>query len=283
MKYIKYLTLCLLVALVASCSDKDVTYQMTKVDTKTKAFVQIAYVAPVRNIAANYIYYVDLNGVEYGNNGSTFLATYNFIPSGSTSRYYTVDAGSITIQLKDKNKAAVYNNQATGLEAGKRYIVFVYDTNAAPKVVETPDFPTFPGTAATADKCGMRLYNFVYEADGTPMTDKIQYAFRNDSTKEYEPVGTPIAFGEATSYFTPTVKKTVFNSSGYQTRYNTILRIDATTGESKGQLTYTNSNGNTATFTDYWTLYIGRIYHHVAAGNLSSATVPLKVTNFTAY
>lgn len=282
MKYIKYLTLCLLVALVASCADKDVTYQMTEVDNSKKAYVQIAYVAPVANVTANYIYYVDLNGVEYGNSGSSFLPTYNFIPSGSTSRYYVVDAGSLKVDLKAAKKdSVIYSNTATGLEAGKHYIVFVYDLKSAPKVVETPEYPTFPGSGSTAEHCGMRLYNFVYEADGTPMTDKIQYAFK-DSTGVYQPIGEPVAFGEASSYFTPSVKKEVFNSSGYETRYNTILRIDATTGASKGQLTYTTSGNVQATFTDYWTLYIGRVYHHVAVGNLSSSTAYLRVKNFTA-
>lgn len=278
------MALCLLLALVAtSCSDKDVTYQMTEVDESAKAYVQIGYIVPVSNVAANYIYYIGLNDVEYGNDGSTFLATYNLVPSGGVARYYTVDAGTLQVTLKGKSNDIVYSGAATGLEAGQHYVIWVYDLNSAPAVTVASEVPRFAGSSETATHCSVRFYNFLYEEDGTPFRDKLQYAIRNDSTNVYEPIGEAVAFGEGTDYFTPTIIKTVYNSSGYQRRYVTLMRIDAQTGENLGQLTYTTSSGKKdVLFTDYWTWYIGRAYMQFVGGIRTSKSVPLRLSSFTA-
>lgn len=282
MKYIKYLTLCLLMALVASCSDVDVTYQFEEVDNNNKAYVQIYYVVPLPSVPANYIYYVDINSVEHGNDGSTFLATYNFIPSGGVALYYAVDAGDLNIAFKGKDKVVKYSGTVKDLKPGKHYLAFVYDLTQEPKLLEAPEVPTFPGTAETATHCSVRFFNFLYEADGTPFTDKIQYALKNTETGEYENVGEPVAFGEATSYFTPTIKKTVFNSQGYQRRDLTLFRIDANTGENLGQIKYTTVAGKEATFTYWWTWYIGRAYLQLLSGNRTNKANPMTLKQFGA-
>ena len=285
MKYFKYLTLCLLAVLFVSCSDKDVTYQMTPVENK--AYVQIYYVAPMKAITANYMYYADLNGVEYGNSGSTFLAINNFIPSGGVGLYYTVDAGDLNLVFKDQKKNVKYNGVAKGLQAGKHYLIFIHNLEAEPAVIEDLDIPMFPGTAESATHCSVRFCNFLYEgydANGNlvPFTDKLQYALQNTETKEYEPIGKPVAFGEATEYFTPTIIKTVFNSSGYQRRDLTLFRIDANTGENLGQLMYTNAKGTEVKFTDYWTWYIGRAYVQSLYGLRGDKSVPASLKQFGA-
>ena len=100
MKYFKYIALLLLVAVtMGSCDKKDVSYMAEPVDESAKAYIQIGYYEPVTAGAANYMYYIDINGVEYGNDGATFLATFNTVPSGGTNRYYAVDAGNVNIKL----------------------------------------------------------------------------------------------------------------------------------------------------------------------------------------
>ena len=76
MKYFKYIALVLLLAVtMGSCDEKNVSYMAEPVDESDMAYVQIGYYEPVTNTAANYIYFIELNGVEYGNDGANFLAT----------------------------------------------------------------------------------------------------------------------------------------------------------------------------------------------------------------
>lgn len=286
MKLVKYISLCLLAVLAWSCQDKDVEFKFHKVDESKVAYVQIYNCPPLKAVTANYAYYLTLNGIEYGNNGSVFLRTYNFVPSGAVAKYYTVPAGDLTLTLLNSKKEQLYNQMVSGLEAGKHYILFIYNYNEAPKVFEDLEIPKFPGTAETAKHCSMRFFNFLYEEDGTPFADKLQYALRykNEETgeNEYEMIGEPVGFGEGTSYFTPEINKTVFNSSGYETRYITIYRIDAQTGENLGQLQYINSKGKEVAFTDYWTWYIGRAYHEVMGGIRTSSSITMTLAQYTA-
>ena len=118
------------------------------VDESQKAYVQVGYYAPVTAGAANYMYYIDLNDVEYGNDGATFLATFNTVPSGGTNRYYAVDAGSLNLKLHSRVKVGetpegdpiyeypIVYNQNVNVEAGKRYCLYVHDLNKAPIAVE---------------------------------------------------------------------------------------------------------------------------------------------------
>ncbi|WP_277658853.1 hypothetical protein [Sodaliphilus pleomorphus] len=172
-----------------------------------------------------------------------------------------------------------------GLKAGGKYQVFVVDDNADPIVLEAGEMPTFDGSTQTAEYCGTKWYNFMYEADGTPSTDKLQLYMQGDSTKQYdEPLGKPIGFGECTDWESLHVTKTVYNSQGYQSRYYTFHVIDGTTGEDKGQLEYvSNTAGRVKAFTDYWTWYIGRQYRLYVHGVRTSKTVRVAVSRWTAY
>ena len=119
------------------------------------------------------------------------------------------------------------------------------------------------------------------------MTDKIQYGIQNIETKVYEPVGTPIAFGEATDFIPVDIDKegpggSGFNTLGSQRRDVCFFRIDAQTGENKGQLQYTNAKGKVGTFTDYWNWAIGRGYLDFARGVLDSKTYVVAIKQFVA-
>ena len=287
MKYFKYIALLLLVAVtMGSCDKKEVSYMAEPVDESQKAFIQIGYYEPVTAGAANYMYFININGVEYGNDGATFLATFNTVPSGGTNRFYAVDAGNVNIKLhkrvSDGNGGYTYPevyNQNVTVEAGKRYCLYVHDLNKAPIPIEMTPAPEFSPALDTDSLCRVQFINLLYEADGTPYTGKVQYGVQNLDTKEYEPVGTPISFGECTPWFMVNIRKTVYNSSGSQRREVCLFAVD-NSGNVTGMLPYTKSNGTIGDFTDYWTWYIGRAYRQIAAGNCGSKTIRCTLYQF---
>lgn len=292
MKYFKYIALLLLVAVtLGSCEKKDVSYMAEPVDESAKAYVQIGYYAPVTAGAANYMYYIDINDVEYGNDGATFLATFNTVPSGGTNRFYAVDAGEVNIKLHSRVEVGktpqgepiyeypVVYNQNVNVEAGKRYCIYVHDLNKAPIPIEMTPAPEFSKALDTDSLCRVQFINLLYEADGTPYTGKVQYGVQNLDTKEYEPVGEPVAFGECTSWWYTKIRKTVYNSSGSQRREVCLFAVD-NSGKVTGKLPYTKSNGTVGEFTDYWTWYIGRAYRQIAAGNCSSKSIRCTLYQF---
>ncbi len=278
MKYFKYIALLLLVAVtMGSCDKKDVSYMAEPVDESAKAYIQIGYYEPVTAGAANYMY--------------TFLATFNTVPSGGTNRYYAVDAGNVNIKLHRRVKVGetpegepiyeypvVYDQNVT-VQAGKRYCLYVHDLNKAPIPIEMTPAPEFSKALDTDSLCRVHFVNLLYEADGTPYTGKVQYGVQNLDTKEYEPVGEPIGFGESTDWFTVKIRKTVYNSSGSQRREVCLFAVD-NAGKVTGKLPYTLSNGNQGEFTDYWTWYIGRAYRQIAAGNCGSKTIRCTLYQF---
>ena len=285
MKFLKYISICLLAVIAASCSKEDIKYPIEDVDP-SQAQIQVAYMCPKAAITANYIYTVVINGQKYSNNGSSVLATYNYVPSASAGLFYVVKAGEVSIQFLDKDNKEVYNQKVTVAE-GSRQMVVVYDFAKAPAVVPTKEPLKFPGVSATGNKCSVRLYNFLFESEGVPMTDKIQYGIQNIETKVYEPVGTPIAFGEATEFIPVDIDKegpggSGFNTAGSQRRDVCFFRIDAQTGENKGQLQFTNAKGKVGTFTDYWNWAIGRGYLNFARGVLDSKTYVVAIKQFVA-
>jgi len=292
MKYFKYIALLLLVAVtLGSCEKKDVSYMAEPVDESAKAYVQIGYYAPVTAGAANYMYYIDINDVEYGNDGATFLATFNTVPSGGTNRFYAVDAGEVNIKLHSRVEVGktpqgepiyeypVVYNQNVNVVAGKRYCIYVHDLDKAPIPIEMTSAPEFNPALDTDSLCRVQFINLLYEADGTPYTGKVQYGIQNLDTKEYEPVGEPVAFGECTSWFTTNIRKTVFNSSGSQRREVCLFAVD-NSGKVTGKLPYTKSNGTVGEFTDYWNWYIGRAYRQIAAGNCGSKSIRCTLYQF---
>ena len=271
---------------MGSCDKKDVSYMAEPVDETQMAYVQVGYYAPVTAGAANYMYFIDINGVEYGNEGGTFLATFNTVPSGGTNRYYAVDAGNVNLKLhkreSDGNGGYTYPvvyDQNVSIEAGKRYVLYVHDLNQAPIPIEMTAAPEFSPSLDTDSLCRVQFINLLYEADGTPYTGLVQYGVQNLDTKEYEPVGEPIRFGECTKWFTVKIRKTVFNSSGSQRREVCLFAVD-NSGNVTGMLPYTKSNGTVGDFTDYWTWYIGRAYRQIAAGNCGSKSIRCTLYQF---
>ena len=264
MKYFKYIALLLLLAVtMGSCEKKDVGFMAEPVDEGQMAYVQICYYAPISTVASNNIYFVDLNGVEYGNDGASFLTTYNAVPSGGVNLYYAVKAGPLNVRLhkreSDGNGGYVYPvayDQSVNIEAGKRYGLFIHDMNKPPIAIEMQPVPKFGKALDTDSLCRVQFVNVFYE-NGEPIKDKVQYGVQNLYTKEYEPVGEPVAFGEVTSWFMPVIHKTDYNSAGSQRREVCLFRVDPQTNQIKERM-----------FDDWWTWAIGRAYRQIGAGNV---------------
>ena len=267
MKYFKYIALLLLLAVtMGSCEKKDVGFMAEPVDEGQMAYVQICYYAPISTAASNNIYFVDLNGVEYGNDGASFLTTYNAVPSGGVNLYYAVKAGPLNVRLhkreSDANGNYVYPvayDQSVNIEAGKRYGVFIHDMNQPPIAIEMQPVPKFGKALDTDSLCRVQFVNVFYE-NGEPIKDKVQYGVQNLYTKEYEPVGEPVAFGEVTSWFMPVIHKTDYNSAGSQRREVCLFRVDPQTNQIKERM-----------FDDWWTWAIGRAYRQIGAGNVGGS------------
>lgn len=282
MKFIKYITLALIGCIFASCSDKEVTYNFTPVDGN-KAYMQLMYYAPVASNAANYMYKIDLNGQSYQNNGGSFLLPYNGVPSGGTNLFYTVDAGKVNIRMYlGKDLQFVYD-QNVELKAGGHYNVFVYDLNKAPVILEVGTFLTFTSSETTGE-CGVKFYNMYFEDANTPFQDKIQLMVQNRDTKEYENVGTPIAFGECTDWNKLDIlKKLNAITSGDENRYIALKRIDGKTGEDKGIMKYFNSKGVEIDYKDISkNMATGRSYRYILGGNRKVGSVGTGVYTWTA-
>jgi len=278
MKYLGFIFMFLLAVVLGSCSDKDVTYPMTPVDENAKAYVQINYVVPLSNVVANRIYKIDLNHQEYVNNSSALMSPYGQYPGGSV--FFTVDAGNVEVKLYRNDSTVVYD-QLVSLEGGKHYNVFVYDLNKAPAIIDRGEIPTFPVTDSTCTLSNVKLYNFLFEADGTPSTDKVQLVLRGVKSGQYdEPMGEKVGFGEATTFMQPYIVLSGNVDVGYSTRYFEFVVFDGQTGEEKGVLQYQKNASTMTDFTAYSTLYAGRSVKWVLRGIRTSSKLPVSVSSF---
>lgn len=262
MKILKYLTCSLaLLAMVASCDKHEILYNTE--EAKAAEF-QLHYFEPITNTSTNYIdsVYVNdklLSGIDGGGN----LATYNGIPGGSTGRFFCVEPGDVNFKFYRKGEV-VYNQNIT-LTAGKQNVI-VHDLNK-PGVVLDNGYPyqhvSGVANAATWDTDSLAtimFVNMIYETPGQPYEGKLQYQWQNFRTKEWENLGEPVGFGEATERCPVLVIKEVFNSSGYR-------RIDYRILDEDGNIfQHFNSSGKFTNYSDWWNGYIGRSYMHILSG-----------------
>ena len=277
MKILKYISLALFVLSMVSCEEHEIEYETTDLSDDVAEF-QLHYVVPVTATSSNYIYEVDVNDSLYANSTAP-LTTYNAIPNGAVGRFYTVDAGEVNIKMYMSTDLDLVYDQNTTLTAGKQNI-FVYDFNEAPIVFDN-GYPYESNTTEDTDStCWVKFYNFLYESEGVPTTLKLQYQYVDPTTSELVNVGDPVSFGETTGWQPVKVIKSVYNSSGYGTVYYKLKVVDDE-GNVTGDLQLWNSSSKYVNYSDYWTEYIGRRYHHVLAG-MRSAKPIASVRSFTA-
>src|SRR3546814_1219252 len=94
-------------------------------------------------------------------------------------------------------------------------------------------------------------------------------------------LGSPVAFGEATSWEPVVVNKTVEVSAG-TARIDYRIRLIGPDGSDEGSLQLLNTtSGAMRDYADWWNASIGRVYHHFLAGNRTEVPVA-SVKLFTA-
>ena len=267
MKAFKYLAIALAVVIgFSACEKHELTHPYDDVNGRTALF-QIFYFAPVVNSSANYIDSVYVNDVLYSSAaGSGQLATYNGIPGGAVGRFFSSAPGDIRLRFM-KGGQNVFE-KVVNVKTGKQGI-FVYDLEQNPFVIELTSFGSRPTPSPaewdTDSVCYVRFINLLYENGTTPYAGKLQYQWmRHEEEMDWQNVGKPVAFGEATEFEELTVHKATYNSQGSQTVWYRILT------ESGEVLQVYNGSRMTA-YSDYWTGAIGRAYTHTFSGVRTAA------------
>lgn len=282
MKTIKYLIFALTLILIASCEKNEIKYVCDPVGDKAE--IQIHYMVPVVSTSANYITRVDVNNQMIANN-TNILLTYNAIPSGAVGRFYTVDAGETNFKLYftgKVNKDSLICDQNATLNTGKQN-VFVHSFTQPPVVLDN-GFPFDANiTTVTDSTAWVKFYNLLYETSGVPTTLRIQYQYLDSRTNLPVNIGAPVYFGETTGWQPITVvkKTTEIIAAGSRQIYFNMRSVDAD-GNDLGKLKIMNTSGAYIDYSDYWTLYIGRRYHHIMAGYRAVKSPNSSVKVFTA-
>ena len=162
-----------------------------------------------------------------------------------------------------KGGANVYE-KVVSIKEGKQGI-YVFDLNENPRVIDLTSFnfdrsaPT-PQTWDTDSIVAVRFVNWLYEDKTTPYAGKLQYQWmRHNEDMEWQNVGKPVAFGEATEFEMITVHKDTYNSSGSQ-------RVDYRILDESGSVLQVFNGSRMVNYSDYWTGAIGRAYTHNFAG-----------------
>ena len=263
MKIVKYIFPIIALSLLVSCTKNELLY--TTVPIGDKAEFQFHYFEPVTNVAANYIDSLYVNGVLYSSvSGSGQLIPYNGVPGGATGRFFTANSGQVNFKLY-RGGAVIYDHTVT-LKTGKQN-VFIYSMAQDPIILDNnypyTDIKNPHGNASnwnTDSIATVAFYNFLYEDAKTPYAGKIQYQYQEKRTGIWKNIGSPVAFGQASSREQIVIVKDVFNSSGY-------CRIDYRMLDEGGNvLRLMNSSGGMVNYSDYWTGYVGRAYMHIFGG-----------------
>lgn len=270
-----------------SCEKHEIEYNSSVVGDDVAEF-QLHYFVPVNAAVANNITKVEINDILYSNN-TALLLTYNGIPAGVTGKFYTTKVGSNNIKLyqgSDEKQKLVYD-QNCDLTKGKQNI-FVYDF-AKPPIVFDNGYPYVGNTTVDTDPTAwVKFYNFLYEKEGVTTDLKLQYQYQYTTDYSVTPnpksdwinVGSPVGFGETTGWQPITIIKSVTISSGYA-RIDYRIKVISANGEDLGLLQVMNSNGVFINYSDWWTGYIGRRYHHTLSG-MRAAKPNCAVRQFTA-
>lgn len=282
MKIFKFLSLLMVVALTVSCEKNEITYNTTPL-TNTAEF-QLHYMNPLTNVAANYVYRIEVNDVLVTNRKAQ-LVPYGGAPGGAVGRFFTATPGTVNIKMyqgpADTSLVMVYNQDVT-LAAAKQNVV-IHDFAAAPVVFDN-GYPYPRNLTETTDSTAwVKFYNFLYETAGVPTTLRIQYQYIDTRTSVPVNIGQPVYFGESTDWVAvPVIKKpTEIITAGSRQVYFNMRIIDAS-GTDLGELTTMNTAGAFTDYTDYWTLSIGRRYHHMMAGFRAVKSPNSSVKVFTA-
>ena len=261
MKIFKYLTYSLAVlAVLASCEKHEIEYPTVPAP---EAEFQLHYFEPIKNEAANYIDSVFVNDKLIANaDGGAQLLPYNGLPG--YAKFYSAEPGMNNIKLYRKGEM-IYNFDIN-LSKGKQNVI-VHDLNKEPIIISNQYPYQHSSAGATASNwdtdslATVMFINMLYEDGVKPYEGKLQYQWQNFRTKEWENIGEPVAFGEATQRTAVLVVKQDMVSQG-------ACRIDYRILTEDGEeLMVGNTKGTLSKYSDYWNATIGRAYMHFFRGN----------------
>ncbi len=295
MKYLKYLTLSLFACMVmSSCEKQEVEFNWT--DPVGAQFQLWNFVA--KGQAFNYAI---VGGQDLSNNHGTFLAKNNFVPSGSTGRFYQTPAGTVnltlgieipeTIKKENGEDSVIYIRedkyaQSVQLENGKQYQLFLYDYTKAPKVVEHIAPPLWSATDSLGDgnHAAIKLINMMYEDENTPSEGKYIQAWLKSYDAATKTIGEvfykskPVPFGDVSEWMEVELVKTALIDQGSQRIYVDLHEVTAD-GQDLGLLKYYNANGAEKVFeNDYWTTYYGRATYWVVYGTRDASQSEIAIS-----
>lgn len=303
MKTIKYLSLLLLTIFVYTACEKNVIeYDAERTDM---AEFQIHYFEPVVPARSTfYMYQIKIND-NLVTNSTTPLNSYNALPSGAVGLFFTAPVGEVNIKLYQSTDLNLVYDKSVPLRQGKQNVV-VHDLQQPPIVFDT-EFPFISERKSYyTDTIGyVKFYNLLYETKGKPTSLTLQYQYQyilhpiyteDDRDKGLIPegkklgdatgdtkrsgwynLGKPVAFGETTGWQEVPVKKSSFLAQGSANIYYRILvtsggevgvTMDAE-GRLRARTTATNNPMNT--YSDYWSLTVGRRSHHFFSGTRNEA------------
>jgi hypothetical protein len=267
MKITKYLSVALVVVLLASCTKNEITYMATPVSGQAE--FQLHYMVPVTAVSTNNINKVEINGQLFANIKAP-LATYNAIPSGAVGRFYTVAPGSVNIKMYQGTDMGtlVYDKNVT-LTATKQN-VFIHDFTKDPVVFDN-GYPYVGNTTEKTDSIAwMKFYNFLYETAALgPTALKLQYQYKDYRTNLPVNIGKPVSFGESTGWEPVVVVKDNNVSQGSRTMTFFIKTVDAS-GNIIGDLQVL-TGATTGAYTATVSVGIARRYHQIFAGYRNAA------------
>jgi hypothetical protein len=281
MKILNNLVWVLLAACLFSCEENEVKYDTTPI-SGTAEF-QLHYIVPVTSVPANNITRVEINGRVYANSTAP-LNTYNAVPNGTASAFYTVEPGTVNIKLYQGvgGTTLVYDQDAT-LVAGKQN-VFVHNFTAPPVVIDN-GYPYEKSVSLDTDTIShVKFYNFLYETAGVPTTLRLQYQYiytRSYFNEKFEriilnkdtlDVGPPVAFGESTGWQPVKVFKETYNNVA-TANLNYLLQVVDANGNIVGRLQVRNNAGAMQPYAapNITATSVGRNVHHIFAGIRTAA------------
>lgn len=303
MKTIQNITLFLLMMFLLTACDKNIIeYDAELTDL---AEFQIHYFEPVTPAKNNfYMYEVRINDKLVTNN-TTPLNSYNALPSGSVGLYFTAPVGEVNIKLYQSTDLNLVYDKNVTLSSGKQNVV-IHDLQKPPIVYDTQYPFKRERESYYTDTVGyVKFYNLLYEKKGEPTSLTLQYQYQyilhpiyteDDRDKGLIPegkklgdatgdtkrsdwfnLGKPVAFGETTGWQEVPVKKSSFLAQGSA---NIYYRILVTSGgevgvnmdvEGRLRARTTATNNPMTTYSDYWSLTIGRSSHHFFSGTRNEA------------
>lgn len=248
---------------LASCDKHELFFNAEEVNSAEYAEFQLHYFEPIDNKAAYYIDSVFVNDVLYSSvKGSGQLLPYNGVPGGTVGRFFSVKAGDVNFKFYRKDE--VVYDRTVNLKNGKQNII-VTDMNADPIIIDNKYPYVKKHVAANPELFNsdslttIMFVNLLYEKPGVPYQGKLQYQYKprytasDNRTADWENVGEPVGFGEATERCPVIVVKTNILSTGSRNIDYRILTEDGS------ELQVLNSKGKMVDYSDYWTGYIG--YH----------------------